>query len=111
MNHSLNNEIERSSMPTTPHIKVIPANQNAESWVWLFVDKKTRRCQVQIEDNGVKIKCPWYCREKTSTTNIASHLRSKHRIIEEKEKVEISSTCTISKNYSLEQNKIERITY
>ncbi|CAG8545170.1 5710_t:CDS:2, partial [Racocetra fulgida] len=71
MNYSLNNEIERSSMPTTPHMKVIPANQNAKSWV--------------------------------CTTNIANHLRAKHRIIEGKEKVEI--------NYSLEQNKIDRITY
>ncbi|CAG8718506.1 24964_t:CDS:2, partial [Dentiscutata erythropus] len=85
MNNSLNdNENEQSSTPTMPYMNVIPANQNVESWVWLFVNKKSRRCQVQIEDNGIKIQCPWSCREKTSTTNIASHLRAKHQIIEEK---------------------------
>ncbi|CAG8579147.1 2076_t:CDS:1, partial [Dentiscutata heterogama] len=93
-------------------MNVIPANQNVESWVWLFVNKKTQRCQVQIEDNGIKIQCPWSCREKTDTTNIASHLRAKHRIIEGKKEVEISSTTYKTyKNYSLDQNKIERITH
>ncbi|CAG8448963.1 18447_t:CDS:2 [Racocetra fulgida] len=95
MDSSLENEPEvendQQLMPTTPLMKVIPAKR------------------ILIEENGVKRQCKWFCQEKTSTTNIASHLRAKHRIIEGKE-IEIISS-KIHKNNSPEQNKIERITY
>ncbi|CAG8486082.1 15432_t:CDS:2 [Cetraspora pellucida] len=72
--------IQTSSMP---HIKVIPTAR-PESWVWKFVQKKTRQCKVLIKnDNGIIKKCKWECKKKTSTTSIASHLRTKHRIIDE----------------------------
>src|SRR4051812_14158074 len=71
--------------PTIPHIQVIPAKRPAESWVWSFVQKRSRCCQILVEDdNGIKHRCEWSCKNKTSTTSIANHLRTKHRIIEGK---------------------------
>ena len=43
--------------PTTPHIQVIPAKRSLESWVWSFVQKRSRCCQILVEDdNGIKYK-------------------------------------------------------
>ncbi|CAG8530344.1 407_t:CDS:1 [Cetraspora pellucida] len=115
MNNLLENRIEvendQSSRPTTPHMQVIPANQSVESWVWLFVNKQTRCCQVIIEDKSVRHQCKWSCQKKTSTTNIASHLRVKHQIIEGKEEAEVINSETHNRNFLLKQSKINRITY
>ncbi|CAI2190516.1 7715_t:CDS:1 [Funneliformis geosporum] len=70
---------------TTPHIQVILAKRSAESCVWSFVQKKSRCCQILVEDdNGIKHQYEWSCKNKTSTTSIANHLRTKYRIIKER---------------------------
>ncbi|CAG8723403.1 17371_t:CDS:2, partial [Dentiscutata heterogama] len=71
MNNLLENQIEvendQSSRPTTPHMQVIPANQSVKSWVWLFVNKQTRCCQVIIEDKG---------KEEAEVINSETHNRN-----------------------------------
>ncbi|CAG8699491.1 5845_t:CDS:2, partial [Cetraspora pellucida] len=55
------------------------------SWVWKYTrrDKitKVKYCDVHIDnDDGTSKRCPAIFMPKTSTTNIAAHLRTEHRI-------------------------------
>ncbi|CAG8551976.1 14606_t:CDS:2 [Acaulospora morrowiae] len=99
-----------STSSIIPHIQVIPAKREAESWVWSYIQKKTRRCQVLVEKDGVKHQCEWFCQKKTSTTSIAGHLRMKHRIIEGKEDIETEIVSKQDDNFFLDPYKRERIT-
>ncbi|CAG8730739.1 5616_t:CDS:10, partial [Dentiscutata erythropus] len=50
INNSLNDDKnEQLSTPTTPHINVISANQNVESWVWLFINKKLEGVKFKLK--------------------------------------------------------------
>ncbi|CAG8492356.1 12242_t:CDS:2 [Acaulospora morrowiae] len=99
-----------STSSIIPHIQVIPAKQEAENWIWSYIQKKTCCCQVLVEKDSAKYQCEWFCQKKTSTTSIADYLRMKHRIIEGKEDIETEIVSKQDNNFFLYPYKRKQIT-
>lgn len=92
------NSIEKSSMTTSQistvrkHPNIFPISNNTlkkikpgKSWVWKYIQQnkltKVRCCLVKIDNgDGTSNQCKTIFKPHTSTTNIAAHLRSVHRI-------------------------------
>ncbi|CAG8627503.1 3972_t:CDS:1, partial [Scutellospora calospora] len=82
------------------------------SWIWKYTrrDKLTRvkYCTVRIDnEDGTSERCKKVFQPKTSTTNIAAHLRTEHRIFKT-QKWDASSTTTVNPT-SVTQPTIETI--
>ncbi|CAG8549459.1 20527_t:CDS:2 [Cetraspora pellucida] len=67
--------------------------------------------QIEVENDQSSRPTTSHMQKKTSITNIASHLRVKRQIIEEKEEAEVINSEIHNRNFLLEQNKSKKIRY